>query len=340
MADSPRLYHARERTRSLRTTTSELFRTHRFNPDASGIVVADSFLDFLRPIVFEVWLQRTSATSSGTIFELSDGADGGVAAALADADLIFAAGALAGTDTGVDVTTVDALPLVAVKGVGTLTLTGNAVDLETVTIDGVVYTWVDTLVSAFDVLIGATASDSLDNLIAAINGAAGAGTTYGTGTTAHPRVDAAAGAGDTMTATATSFGSGGNGIGTSTVMADGSWATTHLTGGRDSILKLAFAIIPNLGLVNTYVNGQRAGSGVSEDGNFGAGGWGTAAGEGAVGAEEGTVTDRVPGGALTGALVVSPLWVYNGQFPRGMLRAGLGTNAGFGSWSNIYALNT
>jgi hypothetical protein len=84
----------------------------------------------------------------------------------------------------------------AVKASGILTGTTIAVG-DTVTIAGKVYTFRAALVGAYDVLVGASDSESLDNLISAINGTAGAGTTYGTGTVAHPLVTAAAGAGDT-----------------------------------------------------------------------------------------------------------------------------------------------
>ena len=120
-----------------------------------------------------------------------------------------------------------------VAATGTLTLTGNAVAGETVTIGGVTYEFVSALVGAYDVLIGAAATNTLDNLIAAINGAAGEGTTYGTGTDQHPTVTAAAGAGDTMDVTAASSGAAGNSIGTTETMTAGSWGSTALTGGSD-----------------------------------------------------------------------------------------------------------
>lgn len=83
------------------------------------------------------------------------------------------------------------------------TATGQPADTQTVTIGAKTYTFDTVLVdSANHVLIGATPSDTLDNLIAAINGAAGAGTLYGTGTVAHTQVTAAAGAGDTIVVTA------------------------------------------------------------------------------------------------------------------------------------------
>ena len=92
------------------------------------------------------------------------------------------------------------IQLGSIVGLGTLTLSGNASDTETVVIGTKTYTF-QTVLTDVDgnVLIGATASDSIDNLIAAINLAAGAGTTYATSMTAQPEgITASAGAGDTM----------------------------------------------------------------------------------------------------------------------------------------------
>ena len=85
-------------------------------------------------------------------------------------------------------------------GFGTLTLTGNISDTETVTIGAKVYTFQTTLTNVDgNVKIGASASDTIDNFIAAINLASGAGTTYATLMTANAvEVIAYAGAGDTM----------------------------------------------------------------------------------------------------------------------------------------------
>lgn len=120
-----------------------------------------------------------------------------------------------------------------VAATGVFTLAGNPTNGETVTIDGVTYTFVNTLAVAFDVLIGVAATNTLDNLVAAITAGAGSGTLYGTGTTAHPSVTAAAGVGDTVDVTASTAGSAGNSIATSTVSADGSWGSATLTGGLD-----------------------------------------------------------------------------------------------------------
>lgn len=138
------------------------------------------------------------------------------------------------TDGGTDTTLyVREAAGAATEATGIFSLAGIPVDTETVVIGGVTYTFVDTLAVAFDVLIGVSASATLDNLIAAINDSAGEGSTYGTGTTAHPSVTAAAGTGDTMDVTASTGGVAGNSIGTTTTAADGSWGSPTLTGGVD-----------------------------------------------------------------------------------------------------------
>jgi hypothetical protein len=118
----------------------------------------------------------------------------------------------------------------AVAATGTLTGTTIAVN-DTVTIGSTVYTFKSPVTTAYHVLVGATDSDSLDNLIAAITAGAGAGTAYGTGTLVHPTVTAAAGAGDTMDATALTAGTAGNSIATTATLTAGGWGAATLTGG-------------------------------------------------------------------------------------------------------------
>lgn len=116
----------------------------------------------------------------------------------------------------------------------TLTLAGNAGNGETVTIGSTVYTWKTAITAtANDVLIGATASDSIDNLIAAINRVGSAGTAYSEATAAHPSVTAAVGAGDTMVVTARTPGAAGNAIASTETMASGSWGGSVLSGGSN-----------------------------------------------------------------------------------------------------------
>lgn len=118
-----------------------------------------------------------------------------------------------------------------VAATGTLTAAGNPSADDTVTVAGRTYTFKASLSGADQVLIGADASATLDNLIAAINGAAGAGTTYGNGTTAHATVTAAAGSGDTMVVTAVTGGTAGNALATTEASSVLSWGAATLTGG-------------------------------------------------------------------------------------------------------------
>lgn len=125
--------------------------------------------------------------------------------------------------------------VVGVSATGTLTATANFGNTETVTTGSKVYTFQTVLTNVDgNVLIGATASDSLDNLIAAINLAAGAGTLYATATTANTFVSAVAGAGDTLDATARTAGTGGNSIATTETAANASWGGATLSGGSNT----------------------------------------------------------------------------------------------------------
>jgi len=113
-----------------------------------------------------------------------------------------------------------------------LTLSDNPADTETVTIEGVVYTFKTVLASAFDVLIGADEEESLANLMAAINEDAGAGTLYGTGTTAHPDVYSTGLPSPQVKVIARTAGTAGNALTVSETL-DGSWDNATLTGGAD-----------------------------------------------------------------------------------------------------------
>ena len=68
---------------------------------------------------------------------------------------------------------------------GTFELTGLPSAAETVVIGSDTYTFVAALSTAYDVLIGVDAEETIDNLIAAVNQDAGAGVIYGTGTVAN-----------------------------------------------------------------------------------------------------------------------------------------------------------
>lgn len=128
-------------------------------------------------------------------------------------------------------------PVNGVKATGTLTGTTIAAE-DTVTIEGVTYTFVTALSTEpavpYEVLVGVSDSASLDNLIAAINGAAGAGSTYGTGTVKHTLAVASAGDGDTLVLTANDAGDAGNDISTTAELTSGDWGATTLENGVDA----------------------------------------------------------------------------------------------------------
>ena len=116
------------------------------------------------------------------------------------------------------------------------TFTFNATNVSadnTVTVDNVVYKFVLVPASPFDVDIGAASTNSRDNLVAAINKAAGEGTTYGTGTTIHPTVSAGPGTSLQMFVTAKIKGAEGNKI-TVAETSNGAWAdTSNLANGSN-----------------------------------------------------------------------------------------------------------
>lgn len=118
------------------------------------------------------------------------------------------------------------------------TFSGNPADGDTMGVGGSTYTFKNALAgggSANQILIGADLTATRNNSVAAITGAAGAGTTYGTGTVAHTTVTATPSSTNALTITAKAKGTAGNAI----TLADGSsafsWASaaTTLTGGAD-----------------------------------------------------------------------------------------------------------
>jgi hypothetical protein len=118
-----------------------------------------------------------------------------------------------------------------VRATGTLTFAGNPANLDTVTIDAKVYTFQTVLTNVDgNILIGAAATDSRDNLMDAINLGGGSGTRYAAATTLHPTVSASKTAGN-MLATAKVIGAAGNSIATTKSAANLSWGGATLSGG-------------------------------------------------------------------------------------------------------------
>lgn len=121
-----------------------------------------------------------------------------------------------------------------VAATGTLTFTANPLDTEQVVIGSTTYTFQTVLVDAANnVLIGATAEDSLDNLLAAVNLEAGAGTLYGTGTVQNPDASLTDLPDEQVLATARTPGTAGNSVTTTTTVTGGSWSAGTLLGGAD-----------------------------------------------------------------------------------------------------------
>jgi hypothetical protein len=126
----------------------------------------------------------------------------------------------------------------AVAAEGTLEAVTIEAD-DTVTIGETEYTFVTELTTdpaavPYEVLVGGDLGESIDNLVAAINGDDGEGTTYGTGTEAHPDVTAENVA-DELVVTAKVAGDAGNAIATTAVLTSGDWAAATLAGGSDEV---------------------------------------------------------------------------------------------------------
>lgn len=118
----------------------------------------------------------------------------------------------------------------------TLTSTGVALNNETMTIGGRTYTFKTTLTGAADeILIGAAATNTLDNIKDAINGTSvsgGPGTTYGTGT--KPYEDIVAGAKNATTLVIAATNSNSNGaLATTETLTNFSFTSTTMSAGTN-----------------------------------------------------------------------------------------------------------
>lgn len=144
------------------------------------------------------------------------------------------------------------------QATGTVTFTGVPTADDTVTIDGIVYTFKASPSAANEVDIGGDADTNGANLAKAINRTGTPGTEYGADTAAHPTVEASNSSG-TVTITARDPGTVGNGV----TLAESADNTTvsgaNLTGGTDGAAQ-------DVGW-NIVKNAQ--GTGVAADTNLG-----------------------------------------------------------------------
>lgn len=136
----------------------------------------------------------------------------------------------------------DVLLACLVNGYGsvfaTATITSSGVNVsnnDTVTIDGVVYTFKTALTpAANEVLIGASAAASIANLAAAINQQGTSGTTYGAGTLTPPSAYASNVTATVITITARKGGTSGNSVAIAKSAATLTLSGATLSGGSGS----------------------------------------------------------------------------------------------------------
>lgn len=165
-----------------------------------------------------LWAEKNATAFTGT---LATGTLTSDATAQADGDKVLIG----------DITYTFKTALSETKASSTLTSDATNVDeADRVTIDGVTYTFRATPTNPYDVDIGASAAASLDNLKAAINDSGTEGTTYGTGTAAHPTVTAEANTDTTQEVTARNFGTYANNFVTTETSAHLAWDGTSLGG--------------------------------------------------------------------------------------------------------------
>lgn len=150
------------------------------------------------------------------------------------------------------------------KASGTLTTTGVFSDGETVTIGLITYTMRTTLSSGgavpYEVLIGAAATNSLDNLRAAINNLSGAGTTFGFGTQPHPQVIATTKTASTLLVQAIIAGTAGNSIATTETCTNASWGGSVLASGAGNnatpLVEFSISINNNVLFDDAFLSGS------------------------------------------------------------------------------------
>jgi hypothetical protein len=121
-----------------------------------------------------------------------------------------------------------------VRATGAITFSGVGTAADTVTIGTRTYTLVAAPDAADEILIGASAAATANNLMAAINGAAGEGTTYGTDTVPHQEVSARLNASAVIGLIAHEVGTAGNAIATTESGTGASFAAVTLTGGLNT----------------------------------------------------------------------------------------------------------
>ena len=159
-----------------------------------------------------------------------------------------------------------------IAATGTLTLTGQPLDTETVTLGSVTYTFLTVFVDAANnILIGADQAASLNNLAAAINQEAGAGTLYGTATVFNPdaRMNDLASTSEKL-ATARIPGTAGNSLASTETLTNGAWSAATLLGGLNLPTNSEFTVgalpadVTGVRALETVVRAYKTDSGTAE----------------------------------------------------------------------------
>jgi len=161
----------------------------------------------------------------------------GTAVFTAATQSIFLSDAVTSSTINTTTGTLSALGIgLGANATNTLSSIGNVAANDTVTVGATAYKFVAALTGAAnEVLIGGTATSSLQNLGAAINGSAGAGVAYGVGTVANTSASATANADGTLSITALVSGVGGNAVASTTTSTKlGFSAGATLAGGSGS----------------------------------------------------------------------------------------------------------
>ncbi len=124
---------------------------------------------------------------------------------------------------------------------GTLTSSGAIADTDVVEIGTVYYEWTSgsvdagspagTMADPWLVDLGASNTEAFANLLAALNASGTPGTTYSTGLSQHPTVEAISSSATTLAVRARTRGVGGNSITTTETGANISWGAGTLEGG-------------------------------------------------------------------------------------------------------------
>lgn len=143
---------------------------------------------------------------------------------------------------------------------GTVTFSGTGAANDTVTVGSQEYKLVAAVADPFDVLIGADATETAENLSAAINAGAGSGVAYGAGTIASSLVTASPAVG-VVTLTAITEGTGGNSIALLKSGTDITVSAATLAGGTGTVYVAGvdYELEADFGLLTFLSGGSLAG---------------------------------------------------------------------------------